>query len=238
MQIIKEEMPQTPALILALGTKAIESAHSLFPDTPLVSSMILNGDNIPKSRAPSVSILLQIPPATQMHWLAQFLPEVKKVGILYDPEQSSDVIRAFQDLPMTKGIEIIPVKVNSAKQLRSSLQYISTHTDALLAIPDGSVYSGKTAKEVLLFTYRNRIPFVGLSATWVKAGALYALEANYSDIGKKSAESAHQLLSGQPVAKPPLISNDNVSYTINSRTAKHLRLDIETNLISGSLKVF
>jgi len=163
---------------------------------------------------------------------------VRKVGILYDPDRSSDLISAFQEASAGTGIDIVPVKISSVAQLKEGLQYISKQADVLLAVPDATVYSGKTAKEVLLFSYRNSIPFIGLSSTWVEAGALYALEVNYIDIGKQCAESARQMLAGAPPAKQPKLSADKVTYTVNSKTIQQLRLNIDPELISGGLEIF
>ncbi|RJX16667.1 MAG: hypothetical protein C4563_11450 [Desulfobulbus sp.] len=229
-------LEKRPSLIFALGTRAIAMARETFPTTPLVATMILNGKQ-EGQEAPYAAITLRIPPAIHLYWLAKFVPSARRVGILYDPEQSSDLLAAFQQSSEGTGLEIVPVKVNSPGQLQRGLQDISRQADVLLAIPDATVYSGKTAKEVLLFSYRHRIPFVGLSSTWVEAGALYALEADYTFIGHQCAQSARQILTGDPPVAPSL-ANDNVTFTINSKTARHLRLDIDAELLANGLEVF
>lgn len=228
---------QAPSIVLGLGTRAIETARQLFPDTPLVASMILKDKESgppPQYR----SILLQIPATVQLEWLARFLPDVRKVGILYDPEQSGDLIAAFQAAARDSELDIVPVRVNSVAQLQTGLQQISKQADALLAIPDPTAYSGKTAKEVLLFAYRHRIPFVGLSSTWVEAGALYALECDYAEIGRRCAESAREILAGKPLAPPAALSAAKVTFTVNRKTAQHMHLDLDPRLLSAALEVF
>lgn len=237
LPVFSAETEEAPSIILALGTRAIEQAQLSFPDIALVASMVLK-DNVTRPPAQYRAILLQIPAAVQLQWLVKFLPAVRKVGILYDPDRSSDLINAFQEASAGTGIDIVPVKINSVAQLKEGLQYISKHADALLAVPDATVYSGKTAKEVLLFSYRNSIPFIGLSSTWVEAGALYALEVNYIDIGRQCAESARQILAGASPATEPRLSAGKVTYTVNSKTLQHLRLNIDPELVSGGLEIF
>jgi putative ABC transport system substrate-binding protein len=237
LPVFSAETEEAPSIILALGTRAIEQAQLSFPDIALVTSMVLK-DNVTRPPEQYRAILLQIPAAVQLQWLVKFLPAVRKVGILYDPDRSSDLISAFQEASAGTGIDIVPVKISSVAQLKEGLQYISKQADVLLAVPDATVYSGKTAKEVLLFSYRNSIPFIGLSSTWVEAGALYALEVNYIDIGKQCAESARQMLAGAPPAKQPKLSADKVTYTVNSKTIQQLRLNIDPELISGGLEIF
>lgn len=226
-----------PSLILALGTRAIEQAQQSFPETPLVASMILSKDKVVRHQAPVGAVTLQIPAAIQLQWLAKFLPGARRVGILYDPGQSDEFIKAFQDAAAGTGVQIVPVRVSDASHLQDGLQEISRQADVLLALPDATVYSGKTAKEVLLFAYRNRIPFVGLSSTWVEAGALYALEVDYAFIGQQCAESARQLLAGT-LHEPSAPSAGNMTYTINNKTAQYLRLDLAPELLAGGREVY
>ncbi|MFO0732606.1 MAG: ABC transporter substrate binding protein [Nitrospiraceae bacterium] len=54
-----------------------------------------------------------------------------------------------------------------------------------------------TAEPILLSTFRNKIPLAGLSTSWVKAGALYALDRDYLDIGSQCGEIAGKIL-GEP----------------------------------------
>jgi putative ABC transport system substrate-binding protein len=235
--VFSAETEEAPSIILALGTRAIEQAQTSFPDIALVASMVLK-DNVTEPPPQYRTVLLQIPAAIQLQWLVKFLPAVRRVGILYDPARSSDLISAFQEASAGTGIDIVPVKINSVAQLKEGLQYISKQADALLAVPDATVYSGKTAKEVLLFSYRNSIPFIGLSSTWVEAGALYALEVNYTDIGRQCAEAARQIVAGASPGKQPAFSASNVTYTVNSKTIQHLRLNIDPELIAEGLEIF
>jgi len=135
-------------------------------------------------------------------------------------------------------LEIIGVEIFSARQLQDRLTIIAKNADVLLAIPDQTVYSGRTAKEVLLFSYRNRIPFIGLSSSWVRAGALYALEVDYEHLGRQCARTAKKIIEGSPAGTIPLSSPTKVTYTVNERIRKYHRLEISPDLIDGASKVF
>jgi putative ABC transport system substrate-binding protein len=100
------------------------------------------------------------------------------------------------------------------------------------------VLSLQTAEAILLFSFRNRIPFTGLSNSWVKAGALYALDRDYLDIGAQCGEMAHRILSGAaPSALPPARPR-KLTYAVNLRTAEHMKLEIPAALLKGAERVF
>ena len=104
--------------------------------------------------------------------------------------------------------------------------------------PFRPVLNRQTAKAVLLSSFHNRIPFVGLSSAWVKAGALYALNWDYSDIGAQSGEIALRVLQGTPPGTIPPVPPRKVQYALNLKTASHMKLDLTPQLIDAALETF
>ena len=235
-QVFSGTKAQHPAAILSLGISAAEYAQTSFPDYPLVAAMLLKKSTL-KRRKDHSGILLHFTVKMQLLWLSRFLPEAKRVGILYDPALNSDWVKEAENSAQDMGFEIIALGASTPKELQSGLKNISKKADVLLAIPDQTVYSGKTAKQVLLFTYRNRIPFVGLSAPWVKAGALYALEVDYRDLGRQAAELIKKNLEGTP-PKTDMSHPEKITYSVNSKIIDHLHLEIDPDLIKGASRVF
>ncbi|MCA9452115.1 MAG: hypothetical protein KC584_05745, partial [Nitrospira sp.] len=65
-------------------------------------------------------------------------------------------------------------QVETPQELPDALDSLPGNADVLWGFTDSVVFSPETVKGILLFSFRNRIPFVGLSTSWVKAGAVYA----------------------------------------------------------------
>ncbi|MCD6581287.1 MAG: hypothetical protein J7K90_05755 [Desulfuromusa sp.] len=104
------------------------------------------------------------------------LEKYKKVtGVVLKFNLKEQIIWLQKILPETRNVGVL----YSSKENRANVM----------------VLNPKTAKNILLFSFRNKIPFIGLSNAWVKAGALYALERDYDDIGQQSAEQCVQVLS-------------------------------------------
>ncbi|MDX1775893.1 MAG: ABC transporter substrate binding protein [Desulfobulbales bacterium] len=225
-----------PTAVFSLGTGSTEYAQTEYPDCPLVASMLLS-DNVMQKKPKHSGILLQFPAEIQLLWVNKFLPQATRIGILYDPARNSEWVKEANKSAQEMGLEIIAFAADTAAKIQSGLKYISKNADVLLAIPDKIIYSGKTAKMVLLFTHRNRIPFVGLSAAWVKAGALYALEADYGGLGRQAAELIREYLDGNP-SDSVMAYPEKATYTVNKKTSEHLHLEIDSELIKGAAKVF
>jgi putative ABC transport system substrate-binding protein len=236
-QFVSQKTKSPPAIVISFGAPAAEVARTAFPDTPGLAAMILQENMIPPKEN-SAAILLQVPMEVQLKWIQRFLPNVRRVGILYDPALNRNVIGEAASAAKGKNIEIIPFELNSPKQLQEGLHYIRSNADVLLAIPDQTVYSGKTAKEILLFSYRNRIPFVGLSESWVRAGALYAIDIDYEYLGRQIASLANKILTEGSPGEKSLFHPEGVIYWLNIRTRDYLRLEIANDIIKGASKVF
>ena len=73
---------------------------------------------------------------------------------------------------------------------------------------------------MLLFSFRQQIPFVGLSDEWVKAGALYALERDYPDLGAQAGGLAVKILGETPPRALPPQTPRTILYDINLKTAQ------------------
>ena len=226
-----------PALVFALGSDSVRKASQQLSDRPLLATMIL-GNNALQGQTHATAITLDMPIGKQLQWHQRFLPEAKRVGVLYNPQSNQEWVDRASKIADKLGLEIVAVKVASPRDITSALKSLSNRVDSILAIPDKMVYSSNTAKAVLLFSFRNRIPFIGLSGAWVKAGALYALDWDYSDLGRQSADIALKILNG---TKPEKIKSDvpgKSIYQLNLKTAKHMKLKINRKLIAAAEKVY
>jgi putative ABC transport system substrate-binding protein len=100
----------------------------------------------------------------------------------------------------------------------------------MLAIPDTTVYTPSAAKALLLFSFRHKIPLIGLTEAWVKAGALYALEWDYQELGSYCGALAARALAGPkaPVPPPP-----RPRVVVNLRIADQFRLKWNAELVQS-----
>jgi putative ABC transport system substrate-binding protein len=118
-----------------------------------------------------------------------------------------------------------------------ALESLASHADVLWGIADPVVLNSQTAQPILLFSLRNRIPFIGLSLTWVKAGALYALDRDYTDIGMQCGELALQVIQGKPAGTLPPAPPRKAVYSVNLKTAHQLKVEIPRDLVQGAQSV-
>ena len=98
--------------------------------------------------------------------------------------------------------------------------------DVLLALPDVKIHNRRNVSSILLTTYRNRIPLIGFSSAYVKAGALAAIYSTPENIGDQLAELTVQLLTADGIMQQ-VIYPKYFSLSINSRVARSLGLQLQ-----------
>ena len=224
-------------LVLALGTLATETAVTGLPHLPVVSGMVMRKEAL-RAAPNATAVILGFPVETHLDWLQRFLPNAKTIGILYNPAENGERVALVAEAARQRGLRLETEKVEAPRDLPPALERLSRTTEALWGIPDEMVLNGRTARQILLACFRSRIPFIGVSASWTKAGALYSLDRDYRDMGEQCAQAAIRILHGTPASRIPAAPPRRVLYSLNLRTADYLGLTIPAPLLGGAAQVF
>jgi putative ABC transport system substrate-binding protein len=223
-------------VVFAIGSLAAQTAGRGLPETPIVAGLVLNAEDL-AGAGNATGVFLEIPPEAELAWLKRFLPGQKNVGVLHSSVRDPAWIRAAAKAAKSLGLTLHTRGVESPTEIPDALESLGRRADVLWGIPDPAAITPQTAKPILLFSFRNRIPFVGLSRSWVRAGALYALDRDYADIGQQCGGMALKVLRGIPVSSVPSEPARKVVYAVNLKTARHMKLNIPDALVRGAVEI-
>lgn len=224
-------------LILALGSLALETAGREAAGIPVVAAMVLREADIRRA-GNATGVFLEFPLETRFAWLRRLLPEARRVGVVYNPQENRETIEAARKVAAGMGLELVAREVSAPPELPGALESLANGADVLWGISDSVIVTPQTARSLLLFSFRNRIPFIGLSAAWVKAGAFYALDRDYRDLGRQCAELALQVLAGAEAGSLPPLAPRRVSYSLNLKTAEQMKIKVPSALRRGAEQLF
>ncbi len=207
--------------VIALGPHAAARAAREAPSLAVVDCM--STPVAPGAQA----VPLAIPLDQQLVWLRRLLPGARYVGVLYDPAQNAEAVDALAAALRREDLNPVLAPVVAPAMLPAALRRLSGAIDALLAVTDTTVYTPQTAKALLLFSFRHKLPLVGLSQAWVQAGALYALDWNYREVGVFCGRLAlRQLLGSHTTAPNP----PRPHIFVNQRSAQLFRLQWDASI--------
>jgi putative ABC transport system substrate-binding protein len=224
-------------LLFTVGSLATQAALKEGGELPIVACLIVDATDLQKADN-ATGVVLDFPVETQLQWMQRFLPQNRTVGVLFNPQENQHKIEEAARIAQTLGIKLIAREVQSPKTLPDALNSIAREADVLWGITDQTVLSPQTIEAILLFSFRNKIPLAGLSTPWVKAGALYALDRDYTDLGAQCGEQALQIVHGKRANTLPPVPPRKVMYALNLKTARHMKIDIPQTLIDGAQQVF
>ncbi len=236
-EIIQQIKGRKASLLFTVGNKATEIVLNDISDTPVVASMILKNTKLTNARNVT-GVMLEYSLETEFSLLRQLLPEARRVGVIYNPKENREKINSADIIAKKMGLILCTQEVNNPKDLPNALKNIAKNADVLWGISDNMVLNAQTAKQMLLFSFRNSIPFCGLSPSWVEAGALYSLCWDYADIGMQGGEAALKILQGNKPSSVPIASPRKELYSLNLKTAKQMKIKISEELVNKAHQVF
>lgn len=234
-------------LIVIIGTAAAQKIAQLKvsaqAQTPVLSILVpkIGFDDIIREGLVSANseqqsaIYLDQPLSRQLELVRLALPEYAKIGALLGPT-SRVLLPELENTAAKKKLRLRERTVRKGDALATSLTELMTESDALLAVPDPLIFNRYTVQNVLLTTYRQKIPVIGFSLAYVKAGALMAVYSSPAQIGQQTAETII-LAAAKNWRLPPPQYPRYFNITVNRQVARSLGLEIpDENILRRQLR--
>ena len=237
-EIIKKIALKKPNLILTLGTKAAKLTCQNIRDIPIIFCMVsrperygLTGENI-------TGVSLNVPARVQFETLKSILPYTKRIGLVFNQEESGKAVKKAAKEAKKLGLELVALQIESEKEVPRVTRDLKGNIDALWMIMDSTIVTKESVKHLILFTIRNKIPFMGLSIRFVQEGALLALSADYADMGRQASKLAKQILKGNSPKDLPIVPPEKTKLFLNRKAAKLIGIDFPPHVIQRAYKIF
>jgi putative ABC transport system substrate-binding protein len=222
-----------PDLILAIGIWALQVAVEEIRDIPVVFAMVLNPTTVIGQEARNITgASMNVPIEQQIALLKKVSPQVRRIGVIYDPSKTGFLVRQAERIARDQGVRLVTKAIASSKDSFAALDAMQGEIDALWILPDLTALAPESVQYMLLFSFRNKIPLLGLSENQARMGALLGLSFESGrDIGSQAAELANGILSGKSAGELPITPARKVRLTVNLKTAGKLGLQIPNEIL-------
>lgn len=212
-------------LVIAVGMRAAELAITESHE-PLLNVMIPRtgyealrekyfSQHLPKAVS---AIYLDQPWDRQLKFIQAALPNHNIVGVLY----SSDTPMVLPRLP--RGMSLNAKSVRSTETLFAALENILNSSDVLLVIPDSEIYSSGNVRNILLASYRQKVPLIGISQAYVNAGAICAIFSTPEQLAEQVAKAIVSFARDRRL--PDSQYPESFSIGINQQVARSLGIEM------------
>ena len=238
---VKSSLKKRPNIIVTLGTDATLDLNSEKTDVPIVFSMILDPislgllDNLDHPGGDITGTTILVDPGKQFDALLQTAPRVKRIGVLFSPQDktSQDLITQAKDESQRIGLAIFAVPLADPKTgLEAALDSMKGNVDAVWLIPDPASSGSLALSATLDFAKINSLPVLGSSSATAKAGAVISLAADLGDLGDVTADMASSILDGNVKAGDLRVRGPRqTTLTLNLVSAQQLRLTVPDSVL-------
>lgn len=218
--MFRTELAQRRRMVyVAIGPLALRDALARKCDCVIISAYTSSPvwralmAGVPAARAASASAVYAEPaPADQLRLAALLYKRPLRIAAIV----GSDT--AFLKPVLHGAVEL--EEFAAGDDINRVLNRIG-QAEALLAMPDHSVYTTENIRNILLSTYRHKQAVIGFSADMVKAGALASTYSEIEDINAQVAEMAAAFVASGELERPQFpryfstIVNDGVARSLD-----------------------
>ena len=237
-----KELASIPVdVIAAFGSAASQAAQTATQTIPIV--MVAVGDPVraglvaslahPGRNVTGTSALGPDLATKRLQLLKQVIPSLVRLGLLFNPNNASNIITRDEIKTATRdlGMSLVQVEASTVTDLDTNLRrLLSQRPDALMVPVDAVLLLRR--HEIIDFLESNRIPSMFTDREFVLAGGLMSYSASVLDFFRRGATYVHKILQGSKPSDLPVEQPTKFEFIINLTTAKALGLTIPASLMS------
>ena len=229
-----------PDLILAVGIWALQAVAKEASTVPVVYAMVLNPPSVIGSGAKNITgASMNVPVEQTLRMVKQLGPQIRRVGVMFDRAKTGYLVARAEAVARDEGLQLVAREIRSAKEAISALDTLGEQgVDTLWVLPDETNLAPAVLQQMLLFSYRRKVPLIGLSESQAQMGALLSLSfASSEDIGRQAGELANSILAGRAPAEIPYTTARRVRLTVNLKAAQKLGMEIPKSILGAAHSV-
>lgn len=216
--------------VIALGRGGLRLAEQLDRRFGIVAGGVLSVPDADEKTYPIYSLAPD--PGLLFSRLRGLLPGVRRIIVIYSPQQNTWLIRLAREAARAQGLELVAREADDLKTSirlhQEALAAADPRRDALWLVQDSNtVDEGNVLPLVLRESWDRNLCVFSSSASHVQRGALFSAYPDNLRLGRAlAARALAQSASGSalPNGVQPLTQ---LLYAVNTRTAKHLGIHLE-----------
>lgn len=237
--IAKQFVSDDVDLIYSIATNALQAAVNATggTDIPVVFNAVTDGveaklvtsNEKPGGNVTGVSDAA--PLEKQLEMIREFLPEAKKIGMIYNIGEVNGKLQVQQveKLASKYNFKIVKKGVSATTEIATAAEQLAGDVDCIYNITDNMVVSA-TASITDKANAKN-IPVFAAEDGQMKAGLLASDSISYEKLGEQAGSVAYDILvNGKKAGNIPVETAKDTTLYINKKVAEQLGIKIPDSL--------
>lgn len=199
--ILEQIKSLRPDLVVTIGKAPIEALVGMLPTTPFIVADYFSPALAKKA---NVVLMEQTPPTdAAIELLLKFLPAVKTIGIIYNPQYSQDTFNLLVQSATKKAIRIASIKASNPTDVGSYISAFIGKIDVYFSIRDITTSASNASDALFDFSKKNQIPVVSIDSNHQNRTALITLAIDPNQLGVSAWEVAKIILKDKKIPQLP-----------------------------------
>lgn len=231
-QLARKVRASDASLVVAVGLKAALAAKLEIVDIPVLYMMILDPLKHHLNAENMTGVLLDIPMDRQFKIMRTFLPTLRRISMMYDPDKTAPKLKEAESRAPTYDFQLRGFPVEHEKEIPQQLRALLSESEALWLIPDSTVLTDESIRFILESALTKQVPVVGFSSEFTRLGALLSISIDYGEVGREAGLLAKRIVNGEQRLPLKPVPVQRVKITVNQKTARYLGITIPKELDS------
>lgn len=242
-QIARKFVGDAPDVIVAIGTPAAQAVAAATREIPIVYSAVT--DPVAAQLVPSwdkwdgniTGVSDRVRLNTQIELIKQVVPEVKRVGIVYNPGEANSVasVRELKAALDKEGIILVESAAPRTVDVYSAARKLVGKVDVIYTNTDNNVASAYESMTKL--ANESKIPLIASDTGTVSRGAVAAMGISYHELGLQAGREVVRILQGEKAGNIPSQESEKLQLVVNLKAAAQQGVTLPEDLIKNASEV-
>ena len=242
-QIARQFAGEEPTVIVPISTPSAQAVAAATRDIPIVFSAVSDPvgaqlvKNMDKPGGNVTGLSDMSPVAEHIALIKEILPNVKKLGFLYNSGEANSVslLAALKVEADKAGVEVIESAATKTAEVQGAMRALVGKADAVYVPTDNTIISA--LESAVGVAEESKLPLFTADTDSVARGAIAALGFNYYDVGKQTGAIVVRVLNGETVGDIPATVAKGTDLVVNKPAATKMGVTLPEAVVARATKV-
>ncbi|MBS8267069.1 sugar ABC transporter substrate-binding protein [Mesobacillus boroniphilus] len=229
-------------LILAIATPSAQAAVQATKDIPIlfsaitdpVSAELVQSFEKPGGNATGTSDTHPDAIKNTIAAIKKFVPDAKKVGIIYNNGEPNSVINVKNAKEALKeaGLEAVETTISASSEVKQAAESMVGRVDVMYIPKDNTVVAA--LESVIAVANDKDIPTFSGDGDSVKRGTFASYGFDYYDLGYTTGKMAVEILKGKKPSEIPVGFPENLELILNKKAAEEEGITLTEDMLKDA----
>jgi putative tryptophan/tyrosine transport system substrate-binding protein len=229
-------------LILAIATPSAQAAVQATKDIPIlfsaitdpVSAELVKSLEEPGGNATGTSDTHPDAIKNTIAAIKKFVPDAKKVGIIYNNGEPNSVINVKNARAALKeaGLEAVETTISTSSEVKQAAESMVGRVDVMYIPKDNTVVAA--LESVIAIANEKNIPTFSGDGDSVKRGTFASYGFDYHDLGYTTGKMAVEILKGKKPSEIPVGFPENLELIVNKKAAEEEGITLTDDMLKDA----